>query len=89
MLSCQSTSEEETMTPQQYEAEIAAFIGARGVTRCPTACAAPTQGSGSATDRAMLRRRNEQREEARELARQASQRNDVRYPRNLTPLHSN
>jgi len=48
------------------EAEIAAFIRARGITRCPTACAAPTQGSGSAADRAALRQRAEQREAARE-----------------------
>jgi hypothetical protein len=40
------------------------------VTRCPTACAAPSQGSGSPADRAQLRQRNEQHETARELARE-------------------
>jgi hypothetical protein len=39
------------------EAEIATFIRVRGVTRCPTACVAPTQASGSAADRAALRSR--------------------------------
>jgi len=74
------------MMRQQYEAEIAAFIGARGVTRCPTACAAPSQGSGSAADRAVLRQRNERREAARELARQASQRDSGGYLQNPTQL---
>jgi hypothetical protein len=54
------------MLPQDYEAEIAAFIRAKGVTRCPTACAAPTHSSGSAHDRAELRRRAERLEELRE-----------------------
>ena len=48
------------------EAEIAAYIRTNGVTRCPTACAAPTRASGCAADRATLRRRAEQREAARE-----------------------
>ncbi|HTQ35073.1 MAG TPA: hypothetical protein VMI30_12955 [Stellaceae bacterium] len=54
------------MSPNNYEAEIAAFIRAKGVTRCPTACAAPTQGSGSADDREMLRQRGERLEAQRE-----------------------
>lgn len=53
------------MPPSNYEAEIAAFIRANGVTRCPTACAAPSQASGDAADRAALRRRAEQLEAAR------------------------
>jgi hypothetical protein len=58
-----------------YEAEIAAFIRAKGITRCPTACAAPTQASGSASDRAALRERAERMEALREeRARQAFQR---------------
>jgi len=48
------------------EAEIAAFIRSQGVTRCPTACAAPTQGSGSAADRAALRNRAERLEALRQ-----------------------
>lgn len=60
------------MSPQNYEAEIAAFIQARGVTRCPTACAAPTHASGSAADRAALRQRAERVEATRlEKARQS------------------
>jgi hypothetical protein len=48
------------------EAEIAAFIRMKGLTRCPTACAAPTQGSGNAADRAALRQRAERREALRQ-----------------------
>lgn len=51
---------------QSTEAEIAAFIRAKGVTRCPTACAAPTHASGSAADRAMLRERAERLEASRQ-----------------------
>jgi hypothetical protein len=60
------------MSPPEYEAQIAAFIRAKGVTRCPTACAAPTQASGGAADRAALRRRAEHLEAIRqEKAREA------------------
>ena len=60
------------MSPQNIEAEIAAFIRAKGVTRCPTACAAPTHASGSAADRVALRLRAEQLEAQRaDKARQA------------------
>jgi hypothetical protein len=51
---------------QNHAAEIAAFIRAKGVTRCPTACVAPTHGSGSSADRAALRQRAEQLEALRE-----------------------
>jgi hypothetical protein len=34
--------------------EVAEFIRTRGVTRCPTACVLPTQGSVAATDREAL-----------------------------------
>ncbi len=54
------------MSQKNYEAEIAAFIRARGITRCPTACAAPTYASGSAADRAALRQRAERLEALRE-----------------------
>ena len=60
------------MSSRNYEAEIAAFILAKGITRCPTACAAPTHASGSASDRAALRQRAERLEALREeRARQA------------------
>jgi len=62
---------ERTMS-QNHEAEIAAFIRAKGVTRCPTACAAPTHASGNAADRAALRCRAAQFEVLRQdKARQA------------------
>ena len=51
---------------RNYEAEIAAFIRAKGVTRCPTACAAPTHASGDAADRAALRERAAKLEAIRE-----------------------
>lgn len=54
------------MSPQHYEAEIAAFIRANGVTRCPTAHVAPSHGSGTATDRAALRQRAARLEAMRE-----------------------
>ena len=36
------------------EAVIAEYIRTKGVTRCPTACAVPTQGSVDQADRAAL-----------------------------------
>ena len=54
------------MTQQDYEAAVAAFIRAKGVTRCPTACAVPTQASVAEADRQALQRRAEQREARRE-----------------------
>jgi hypothetical protein len=36
------------------EAVIAEYIRTKGVTRCPTACVVPTQGSVGAADRAAL-----------------------------------
>lgn len=60
------------MSLTNYDAEIAAFIASRGVTRCPTACAAPTHASGCAADRAALRQRAERLEALRqERTRQA------------------
>ena len=43
------------MGDDEYQAAVAAFIRARGVTRCPTACALPTQGTVAAADRAALK----------------------------------
>ena len=37
-----------------YEAVLAEFIRTRGITRCPTACVLPTQGSVNEADRAAL-----------------------------------
>lgn len=42
------------MGQDEYEAAVAAFIRTRGITRCPTACALPTQGTIAASDRAAL-----------------------------------
>ena len=42
------------MGEDEYEAAVAAFLRTKGVTRCPTACALPTQGTIAATDRAAL-----------------------------------
>ena len=57
----------------EHEAAIAAFIRAKGITRCPTACVAPTYGSGNAADRAALRQRAERLEIAREEKRRVAQ----------------
>ena len=53
------------MTQQEHEAAVAAFIRARGVTRCPTVCAAPTQASVGESDRTALRQRDAQKEARR------------------------
>jgi len=37
-----------------YEAVIAEFIRTKGITRCPTACVLPTQGSIDPADQAAL-----------------------------------
>jgi hypothetical protein len=42
------------MADDEYHAAVAAFIRGKGVTRCPTAWALPTQGSVAAADRAPL-----------------------------------
>jgi len=42
------------MDDDEYQAAVAAFIHAKGVTRCPTACALPTQATVPAADRAAL-----------------------------------
>ena len=55
------------MSPKNYETEIAAFIRTKGVTRCPTACAAPTHAAGSAADREALRQQRSQHSWARAI----------------------
>jgi hypothetical protein len=42
------------MSHHDRDAEIAAFIRTKGVTRCPTACSVPTQGSPDLADQAAL-----------------------------------
>jgi Peptidase family M23 len=42
------------MCQDEYQASVAAFIRTKGITRCPTACALPTQGTIAAADRAAL-----------------------------------
>lgn len=58
------------MNQQEYDAAVAAFIRAKGVTRCPTACAVHTQASLSEADRLALRRLDDQREARRREKRQ-------------------
>jgi len=65
-LSSDSRAAEGSQMFEQDDEAITAFIRAKGVTRCPTACAAPTQ---AAADRRALRQRAERREAAREAAR--------------------
>ena len=50
-----------------YEAVIAEFIRTKGITRCPTACVLPTQGSIDSADRVAL----EEHAVAQERLRQA------------------
>lgn len=40
----------------EYDAAVAAFIRAKGITRCPTACALPTQGTIGPADRTALQK---------------------------------
>ena len=53
------------MTQQEHEDAVAAFIRAKGVTRCPTVCVVQTQASVAEGDRAVLRQYEEQREATR------------------------
>jgi hypothetical protein len=43
------------MSLADYEAAVAAFLRSKGVTRCPTVCAVPTQGSVAEADRVAYR----------------------------------
>jgi hypothetical protein len=52
----------------QRKAKIDGFIRTKGVTRCPTACAAETQGSPDPVDRAALVKYAELREAQRRRA---------------------
>jgi hypothetical protein len=42
------------MNQEEHEAAVVEFIRTKGITRCPTACAFPTQGTVPAADRAAL-----------------------------------
>ena len=44
----------QSMPEKDCEAAVAEFIRTKGVTRCPTACVLPTQGSVAAADREAL-----------------------------------
>jgi hypothetical protein len=54
------------MSQTEYEIAIAEFIRSKGITRCPTVCLAPTQGSVGVTDQMTLQRRAEHLEELRQ-----------------------
>ncbi|MBV8937045.1 MAG: hypothetical protein JO320_22545 [Alphaproteobacteria bacterium] len=43
------------MSDTEYEAAVAAFLSTKGVTRCPTVCAVPTQATVAEADRAAYR----------------------------------
>jgi len=43
------------MSEADYQAAVAAFLSTRGVTRCPTVCAVPTQATVAEADRAAYR----------------------------------
>jgi len=53
------------MCQTDYEAALADFLRNKGVTRCPTACAAPTRGTVAEADRATLRTYQQTQEVAR------------------------
>ena len=44
------------MCSEEHEAAVAAFIRSNGITRCPTACALPTQATPGPADRMALQR---------------------------------
>lgn len=53
------------MSEEEYDAAVAAFIRSNGITRCPTACALPTQGTIAAADQAALQRYAAMRDQSR------------------------
>ena len=55
------------MSQAEYEIAVAEFIRSKGITRCPTVCLAPTQGSVTVTDRLALQRRARRLEELRQV----------------------
>ena len=65
------------MSHHDRDAEIAAFILNKGVTRCPTACVVPTQGSPDAADQAALERHEIVREQLRRENAKLKVENDI------------
>jgi len=61
------------MPDADYEAAIAAFLKKKGVTRCPTVCAVPTQATIAEADRAAYRDYVTAQEAARLEKQKASQ----------------
>ena len=53
------------MSQTDYEAAMAEFLRKKAVTRCPTACVAPTHTAVADADRAALREYSAAREAAR------------------------
>jgi hypothetical protein len=72
------------MSQADYEAAVAAFLSTRGVTRCPTVCAVPTQATVAEADRAAYRDYIAAKEAAR-LEKQKSLQQLVHLP-SLTPM---
>ncbi len=58
---------EAKMSQIDYEAAVADFIRAKGITRCPTVCMSPTQASIAEADRVALRQLEEDREAKRAI----------------------
>ena len=54
------------MCQEEYEEAIVAFIRNNGITRCPTACAVPTQGVIAPADRVALEGHARERSRARQ-----------------------
>jgi hypothetical protein len=53
------------MSQTEYDAAVAEFLRNKGVTRCPTACVAPTNAIVGETERAALQMHEVAREAAR------------------------
>ena len=67
------------MSQTEYEAAVAAYLRTKGVTRCPTVCAVPTQATVDEADRAAYRDYVAAREAAR-LEKQKSLQQLVHLP---------
>jgi hypothetical protein len=71
------------MPETDREAMVAEFIRTKGITRCPTACVLPTQGSVADTDREALEEYAVRRDHLRRVrvAARAQQYWDIRVSR--------
>ena len=67
------------MSQAEYEAAISEFLRGKGVTRCPTACVAPTHGAMAETHKAALRDHENALEAAR-LRKLSALRSSVALP---------